>query len=868
MRFRIKMVIVLVAIVILMAWLSILLRPTSVRAVYQQELVVSASPSASTYAKLTPTATPQPTSTNDNTAILIALIGAAGAILAAIIVATATFGISIYQARHNIQSDDTKKALKRKITIKRSVRAYRNLLLTDPRICNLQILDMSRPMAVTNVYVRLRLNREARLVFELDPELRTSEARLDPNVLLQAGRKSLESRFSKALDPENAISAFQHCIIVGDPGAGKTTLLKYLALASAGKRFASLPDLPIHIELNGFAISKCQDLLDFASTKWDERYGIPKNAARKYMEENLKEGKALLLLDALDETVIGATADLAEDFYRRVANAIGQITTLYHQSPIVVTARKAGYQQRAPLPGYTELEVLDFRLQDIQQFVYKWFMSYSNPQKLTNALDLMTRLERNPRIQALAANPLLLSLILIVYEAQLDLPDRRAELYKQCVETLLTKWDASRDIRRRREFKPEQKRLLLEEVAWHFHLQGRRYFPEDELLTVIADFLPVVGLKKEQNRQILEEIAAENGLLKEQAKGWHGFLHLTLQEYFVALYVVDHKKLSILLAHRGEPWWEEVMLLYAGYTPDASPLLQKLLGLGNEAPLQEDIFQTNLILAGRCLGARPTVRQTTLREEVTARLFNVLRNTPYSLTGQQIADTLSEIGGTNVNLQLLQMISNQKIDIKLRQVIVANLGKSEEGPVVSELVSLLPNQQIDPTVRESIARALGELGKESIASELVSLLPNQQIDPTVRKSIASLIGDLGERSVVPELLKLLLDPQLELNVRLGIGRAIRGLGERSVVPELLKLLSVSTTRSFHPWCYCLGSRGFRRAFSCSQTAEASLRSTTRSFQLWYYCLGSRGFRRAFSCSQTAEASLRSTTRSFHPWCYC
>lgn len=30
--------------------------------------------------------------------------------------------------------------------------------------------------------------------------------------------------------------------------------------------------------------------------------------------------------------------------------------------------------------------------------------------------------------------------MVIVYEDQLDLPERRAELYKQCVDTLLTKW--------------------------------------------------------------------------------------------------------------------------------------------------------------------------------------------------------------------------------------------------------------------------------------------------------------------------------------------------------------------------------------------------------------------------------------------
>ncbi|MBA2682819.1 MAG: hypothetical protein H0U76_31050 [Ktedonobacteraceae bacterium] len=107
----------------------------------------------------------------------------------------------------------------------------------------------------------------------------------------------------------------------------------------------------------------------------------------------------------------------------------------------------------------------------------------------------------------------------------LDLPERRAELYKRCVETLLTEWDAKRNICRRREFKPEHKRQLLTEIAWHFHLQGQRYFAEQEVLTLVAGFLPKVHLAPELNGQILTEIANEHDLLKEQARGWQGFLH-------------------------------------------------------------------------------------------------------------------------------------------------------------------------------------------------------------------------------------------------------------------------------------------------------------------------------------------------------
>ena len=71
-----------------------------------------------------------------------------------------------------------------------------------------------------------------------------------------------------------------------------------------------------------------------------------------------------------------------------MADAIIQAATRYHQSPMVVTARKAGYQQRAQLVGFTELEVLDFRFEEMQQFITNWFDCYEEPQKRANAADL------------------------------------------------------------------------------------------------------------------------------------------------------------------------------------------------------------------------------------------------------------------------------------------------------------------------------------------------------------------------------------------------------------------------------------------------------------------------------------------------
>jgi HEAT repeat protein len=742
--------------------------------------------------------------------IVAAWIGAGGALIVALIAA----GIAIYQTqrsarqaqellrlqkkldtqqareereqqRQETEAEAAQAAMQSARTLNERVTAYRQALRADPRIAFLQILDMNRPFGVADIYIRLRLHQQTGPSYHFDQD---AERRLDPNALLKASHLRLEQRASTSLAPEEALRIYKHSVIAGDPGAGKTTLLKFLALQAVDQHLVDLPDLPIHVELNAYVNSGYRDLLEFASVVWEERYGFPKTEARDYMQKQLQEGQAILLLDALDETVTGTNSEQAEESYRQVSKAITDVATRYSQAPIVVTVRKAGYHQRSRLAGFTELEVLDFRLDEIKQFVERWFACHPGPHKRGNAAELNAKLERNPRMQALAANPLLLSLIVIVYEDQLDLPERRAELYRRCMETLLTKWDASRNIRRLRAFKVEHKQQLLEEIAWHFHQRRQRYFSERELLEIIAAFLPAIGLLPQQNAEVLNEIAAENGLLKEQAHGWYGFLHLTLQEYCAAQYAVDHQELDALLKFRDDPWWEEVLLLYAGRIPDASPLLQHLLGLTHQNPLPDDLFHTNLILAGRCLAAFPTIRQVPLRQEIIARLFNMLTTSPYDLSRKQSSEALVEIGGRGVNGRLLQMLPNEQIETSVRWGIASALGNLGDMTVVPELMQMLPDEQIDASVRRGIAAALGNLGDMTIVPQLVHMLPDEQIDASVRQSIASALGNLGDMTVAPELVQMLLNKQIETSVRWSIADALGNLGDMTVVPQLVHML--------------------------------------------------------------------------------
>src|SRR6266566_560796 len=191
---------------------------------------------------------------NSDTSIPVAWIGFAGLVVAALIAALfGSLGVAIYQSRRNSNLEreklafeqerirfqarideerdekerqrqrkeqdeaDTRTKMQRAQTIAERVQAYREALHADPRIFQLQILAMSHPLSITNVFVRVRLHQEPQLSYELDPLFLSAETLRDPNEWFRVSQKHLESRVSKAVDPDDAIRKFKRCVFVGDP---------------------------------------------------------------------------------------------------------------------------------------------------------------------------------------------------------------------------------------------------------------------------------------------------------------------------------------------------------------------------------------------------------------------------------------------------------------------------------------------------------------------------------------------------------------------------------------------------------------------------------------------------------------------------
>ncbi|MCX5008715.1 NACHT domain-containing protein [Streptomyces sp. NBC_00638] len=615
-------------------------------------------------------------------------------------------------------------------TLEAGAAAYCGRLVQE--LSTLRILDMSRPLRLERLYVQVGVQEQQPLRFLSADEVERQARRTDgerrtwrTEAERAEARAAAESHAAvHTYAPVDALQRYRRIVVVGDPGAGKTTMLRHLALRMATQsEHESLPVLPAYVELFRFVESGHESLLDHLAEHWADHYGF--EDARDYIVEKLTDGSAALLLDGLDEVLGGESAREAESAYHRVTAELTRLATRFPRAPIATTCRRQGW--RGGLSQFQVLEALDFEWPQIETFVANWFGAGDR-----RRAGLVRALSANGRLQTLAANPLLLSLIAIVYERDLELPERRAALYQRCVEVLLREWDAHRKISRYSRFTTDRKQDLLKEIARHYHQRGLRYFPEDDLLDQIARFLPTIDLAPEDSRAILDEIAAQYGLLKPQAHGWYGFLHLTLQEHFTAAALLERGADGIQQAVRAryDPWWEEVILLLAGSLPDASPLLSGLLQLEPDRPRtdaaglldlpDDDLFHTDLLLAARCLTGSPRVADVALRREIVASVWHLLDGSQYPDEKRRAAEALVGVARSDAQLdEIVAYICDEQRDSEARLALIQALEAHGGRRVGERLLGVFGLGGVNSFyLREALITALGTLRVEAAVPAL------------------------------------------------------------------------------------------------------------------------------------------------------
>ncbi|ELS32192.1 MULTISPECIES: NACHT C-terminal helical domain 2-containing protein [Pseudanabaena] len=438
---------------------------------------------------------------------------------------------------------------------------YRSRQIIQERCATMRVLDMSHPIDLENIYTGTDVLEKI-----------TSRRRLGIADLLATyhGRDRIEMGIinEDRVSSMEALNRYGKLMLLGKPGAGKTTLLKYTALkCSQGNIFSEL--VPIFVTLRQYAGAESQPRLieyiiqDFQSSNISDSITV------KHL---LQQGRAILFLDGLDE--------VREDDLHRVLEDLRSFSEQYYTNRFVITSRLGA--QEYVFEKFTEVEVANFQPLQISQFAQRWFHGNSRHIEL-----FLRKVEENRPIQELATNPLLLTLLCLVFDEFGDFPTNRSELYREGLDVLLKKWDAKRNIERHQIYKNlsmQRKEDLLAQVACTTFNQGDYFFRQVDLERYITDYirnLPKAHTNEDalqlDSEAIIKAIESQHGLFVERAKGIYSFSHLTFQEYLAArelVYNGSPETLTLLASKITDHRWQDVLRLAVSMMRSADELLQ------------------------------------------------------------------------------------------------------------------------------------------------------------------------------------------------------------------------------------------------------------------------------------------------------
>lgn len=499
-----------------------------------------------------------------------------------------------------------------------------------------------------------------------------------------------------------AVRNSTHLLMLGDPGCGKTTFLRYLALVNATaliepeagtavRRQLGEVRFPIILRIGDFARSERRAegigafLVEHVKAQECRTPGLD-----DLLHGKLEAGNCLVLLDGLDEVAS------AQD-RRAVVEAIANFVTT-HSRPgnrFVVTSRIAGYRA-APLPSIFEgLRVREMDEPTIERFLSVYCPAIERaeaPEKSADlvdrdarsaASDLMEALRSNAGVRRLAANPLLLTTLLLVHRARGRLPNRRVDAYVEVTEALGRTW---RSVQGVPEAELPDDRML---TAWLTRLGAWMHSNRPEGSASKREVLEVLGplwakqagtewrpdiidaaspLDSTAGRGVedfIDKTERHTGLLVERAPGRYGFPHLTFEEYYAGRALafeglaVDRPKEIRRWIHN--PRYDEPILLGLGLVGREQPeeverlVAQSVFGATEIPSSHEELLGRDFLFALRILAddiPLATVTVDRLLLQALNEWFDRSGRTRFSQYRMALRERLSALGATRAAARL------------------------------------------------------------------------------------------------------------------------------------------------------------------------------------------------------------------------
>ena len=627
--------------------------------------------------------------------------------------------------------------------------------------------DKSVSVARSKTAAKVGIQRKSRAGSTKKRSSAGADAMVAPSAEVEEMMAVIRAMDRPRVPATHALAKYPRLFIYGGPGSGKSTLLAYLAIRAArgdlGDETVWKND-PLPFLVPARAIREEDVTVDVLARA--------AGAETWFLQEALSRGRALLLVDGLDE--------IQPTMATLVLSALTRILDAHPRARAVASARPAALASaEEPLPaGFESVRLTPMTPEEVGRFVDQWCLaaevsldkspSVAEADARNAAEDLKERIRARGAIEKLAQTPLLCSVICVVHRfLGQKIPARRVALYEAITNVLLYEWD-------RAKFKEtpdavlgqldaQAKRALLSRLARAMHKERAVEWPAARVIESFATQLPHLGWAAGEAAALVAHIRDRHGVLVERSPGMFGFSHLTFQEYLAAMEMVRGREYELLLTRYQDNWWHEVIVLAAGFPgAEVERLVRGLLD-ADEGRLAE-----GTMLAAQCAETAIEL-SVALRKEIEERVATAVPpRTPAALK------TLIELG-------------------ELAGPILLRRLETAEGADKGSLLLALGHLNYQPATR-IIGRSLADL---TTISEPIPITPTGMGVPSGVASCAAMAA-WCILMYSPESLSLLLQSVSSASPRaIGMLRAAMVIEKRGEVQDRLLLL-IQRYNETHP----------------------------------------------------------------------
>lgn len=417
----------------------------------------------------------------------------------------------------------------------------RGRVLSDPNIIRLtSLFQNTSRLKMDDAYVELTITHTV----QGKPSPDTLVAyRTDKEIQDAAVDNLIANRMSPrhALDrPGNAT------LILGDPGSGKSSLMRRIAINIAQGNWTHY-DIALFITATDFAYrdDDALSLTDFAwSRLFQTTYEKGDEGLTATERDRIRsESNFIILVDGLDE--IASDEDAVKAVYAGLKNL---------NAPWIATSRPAGLMHRP--------ETDCFRLADLDRFaieglIEKWSKVTFDEMWEDIARSLIVEIGKSRALATMAANPFLLTALIYLKSSQphVALPQTRIKIYEMLVDNIAREAQLAKDAG-----------VLTDEVQASLAQFSYTMFQSDAGPRQVFEGTQWANFQRGQKTRFdLTKHVLGARLVTEENKlcrRYH-FIHLSLQEHFVARHMTG-EKIKAIIKYRFSPVWRNAFVAYGG----------------------------------------------------------------------------------------------------------------------------------------------------------------------------------------------------------------------------------------------------------------------------------------------------------------